>query len=139
MFRNVDSRFRRKSKSPEVIRIRDTNQEISGRKIPSLTEINLRPELNSSRFSLDSNGGSNLSTFRSGLSSSVSSPNLVDSQHKRPKAELDLGSDLCPICSMPFDEQPESRVPRILPCLHTVCTGPNVIKFLRPLFINGHN
>ena len=124
--RRMPLRLRRKSASPpDVIRVRDSDQQISGRKIPSLTEINLRPEPESSRFSFDCNGGSSFSTFRGGLSSSISSPNLIDSRHSKKSGtnETSTESDFCPICSLQFSDHPDSRVPRILPCLHTVCTG----------------
>ena len=130
-------RLRRRSASPppppppppDVIRVRDLDQQISGRKIPSLTEINLRPELDSPRFSFDSNGGggSGFGTFRGGgLSSSISSPNLIDSRYSKKSSRRNdsaTESDFCPICSLQFSDHPDSRVPRILPCLHTVCTG----------------
>lgn len=109
-------KFNRKSSSPDVIRIRDTNREFCGRKIPSLTEIDLRPDLNTS----ECNRGSRFSTFRNGITSSISSPNLIDSKYSKKPIN---GTDLCPICLAPFSDQTESRVPRLLPCLHTVCTG----------------
>ena len=126
--------FRRKSSSPDVIRMRDSNREISGQKIPSLTEIDKRFSDNNndrSRFSFDLNGGSSFSTFRSGIPVSVSSPNLTDNPTKRKSFETNSGAPTsCPICFIPFcdlvescSNANESRVPRILPCLHTVCTG----------------
>ena len=114
-------KFNRKSSSPDVIRIRDTNREFCGRKIPSLTEIDLRPDLNTS----ECNRGSRFSKFRNGITSSISSPNLIDSIHSKKSGRNETGteSDFCPICSLQFSDHPDSRVPRILPCLHTVCTG----------------
>ncbi len=118
--------FRRKSSSPDVIRMRDSNRDISGRKIPSLTELDRFSDSNNdrSRFSFGSNGGSSFSTFRSGIPVSVSSPNLTDHPTKRKSFETNSGDpNVCPICNVPFSDERESRVPRILPCLHTICTG----------------
>ena len=130
--------FGRKSASPDVARIRDSSREKFVKKIPSLTEINALqcdflscsdqnlPRCNSSRFPLDTNGPS-LSSFRVGISSSISSPNLSESPYLKKrnirKSEPKSGPNLCPTCSIPYNDENECRVPRILPCLHTLCTG----------------
>ena len=123
--------FGRKSASPDVIRMRSDDSK-SGKKIPSLTEqinksrhhlsCDVLPtdiEIAShppSRYSLDSNNGPSFTTFRSGVS--ISSPNLAESPAFSSKnrnsiqrhSELTGGPNVCPTCSVPFNEQVKRAV-----------------------------
>jgi hypothetical protein len=117
-------KFWRKSASPDVVRIRN----IAGRRIPSLSEIDTSPDLAFNAASHQCSDSRSFSSFKARFPTSVSSPNLNAApalkhlgNDRRPANFVAAG--LCPICSLPFGDQSECTVPRILPCLHTFCTG----------------